>query len=262
MAEVADTRAELLAAAAGMMIIMLAAAPARASETLEGPLPVAEVLAGDLVRLADGRAVRLAGIRVPAGDSAERSEERLAEQARAALRRLLDGEMVTLAPAGAPYDRYRRLVAHLERADGLWLQGALLERGLAQVQTRPGEAARAAEMLALEQGARAARRGLWAEAAFMPQDASAPHDSTGRFRIVRGRVLRVAPTERYIYLNFGTDWRTDFTVRVRRAALDGALGGIDLEGLAGRRVEVRGVVLEAGGPLIELSHPEQLQVLP
>jgi micrococcal nuclease len=75
-------------------------------------------------------------------------------------------------------------------------------------------------------------------------------------------VLRVAPTERYIYLNFGTDWRTDFTVRVRHAALAGALGGIDLEGLAGRTVEVRGVVLEAGGPLIELSHPEQLQVLP
>jgi micrococcal nuclease len=246
------------------MMIMLAAGSAGASETAlrEGPLAVAEVLAGDLVRLADGRAVRLAGIRVAAESAGERSAERFAAEARAALHGLLDGQMVTLAPAAAPYDRYGRLVAHVERADGLWLQGALLERGLAQVQTRPGEAARAGEMLAIEHGARAARRGLWAEPAFMPQDAGAIDDSTGRFRIVRGRVLRVALTERHVYLNFGADWRADFTVRVRRAELNGALAGVDLENLTGRMVEVRGVVLEAGGPLIELSHPEQLQVLP
>jgi hypothetical protein len=51
-------------------------------------------------------------------------------------------------------------------------------------------------------------------------------------------------------------------VRLRRAEFDDAFAGIEFEGLAGRLVEVRGVVLEAGGPLIELSHLEQLQVLP
>ena len=261
---VATTRALFLAAAASMAIFMLIAGRAGASEAerSEGQLAVAEVLAGDLVRLDDGRAVRLAGIRVPGEGAGDPSAERLAEQARTALRRLLEGQVVTLAPVAAPYDRYGRLVAHVERADGLWLQGTLLERGLAQVQTRPGEAARAEEMLAIEHGARAARRGVWALPAFMPQDADALDGGTGRFRIVRGRVLRVAPTERYVYLNFGADWRVDFTVRVRRAELKGALAGVDLDALAGRVLEVRGVVVEAGGPLIELSHPEQLQVLP
>jgi hypothetical protein len=206
--------------------------------------------------------VRLAGIRVPAAAGGQAGAGRFAEQARGELSTLAEGQVVHLAPAEMSHDRYGRLVAHIERADGLWLQGALLERGLAQVQTRPGEAARADQMLALEQTARAARRGLWAEPEFMAQDAGALDGSTGRFRIVRGRVLRVATTERYIYLNFGADWRADFTVRVRRAELDGALAGLDLEGLAGRLVEVRGVVLEAGGPLIELSHPAQMQVLP
>ena len=264
MARVVDTSAQFLAAAASLIVIVLCAGGAGAGEVerLEGPLAVAEVLAGDLVRLVDGRTVRLAAIRVPAANPDEPSAQRSAEQARAALGRLLEGQMVTLAPAEAPLDRYGRLVAQVERTDGLWLQGALLERGLAQVQTRPGEAARAAKMLAIEHGARAARRGLWALPVFMPQDAAALADSTGRFRIVRGRVLRVAPTERYVYLNFGADWRADFTVRVRRAELRGTLAGVDLEGLAGRVVEVRGVVLEAGGPLIELSHPEQMQVLP
>jgi micrococcal nuclease len=264
MAAVADTSANLLAAAAGLIILALSGGGAGASEAerFEGPVAVAEVLAGDLVRLGDGRAVRLAGIRVPAESAGDLNPERFAEQARAALRRLLDGQVVTLAPAAAPYDRYGRLVAHIERADGLWLQGALLERGLAQVQTRPGEAARAGEMLAIERSARAASRGLWAEPAFMPQDAGAINDSAGRFRIVQGRVLRIAPTERYVYLNFGADWRADFTVRVHRPELKTELAGVDLEKLAGRLVEVRGVVLEAGGPLIELSHPEQMQVLP
>jgi hypothetical protein len=113
-------------------------------------------------------------------------------------------------------------------------------------------------MLAIERKARAARRGLWAEPAFMAQDPTALAASAGRFRIVRGRVLRVAPTERYVYLNFGRDWRADFTVRAQAAEL----AGLDLASLAGRLVEVRGVVLEAGGPLIELSHPQQIQVLP
>ncbi len=225
-------------------------------------LAVAEAIAGDLIRLADGRIVRLAGIRVPAAGDGESGAQPFAERARAELSTLLDGRLVTLLPADAPRDRYGRLVAQVERADGVWLQGALLERGLAQVQTRPGETARADEMLAIEQTARTARRGLWAEPAFMAREASAVGRAVGHFRIVRGRVVRVAPTERYVYLNFGADWRADFTVRAQRAELAGALAGLDLAGLAGRMVEVRGVVLEAGGPLIELSHPEQIRVLP
>jgi micrococcal nuclease len=259
MAAMAGKSANFLAAA-GMVTIVLAAGGADSAEAErhEGPIAVAEVIAGDLARLADGRTLRLAGIRVPAADDGEGDAERFAKLARTELSALLDGQLVTLTLADPPYDRYGRLVAHIERADGVWLQGALLERGLAQVQTRPGETARADEMLAIEQDSRAVRRGLWAEPAFMAQDPTALAASAGRFRIVRGRVLRVAPTERYVYLNFGPDWRADFTVRAQAAEL----GGLDLASLAGRMVEVRGIVLEAGGPLIELSHPEQIQVLP
>ncbi len=259
MAAVPNTGANVLAAAAGMMAIMLAAGSAEDdAERVEGPFAAAEAIAGDVAPLADGRTVRLAGIRVPTADGGESGAERFAELARAELSGLLAGQLVTLTLADAGHDRYGRLVAQIERADGVWLQGALLERGLAQVQTRPGETARADEMLALEQKARTARRGVWAEPAFMAQDASALAASTGRFRIVRGRVLRVAPTERYVYLNFGPDWRADFTVRAQSTEL----AGLDLAGLAGRMVEIRGVVLEAGGPLIELSHAQQIRVLP
>jgi hypothetical protein len=52
-------------------------------------------------------------------------------------------------------------------------------------------------------------------------------------------------------------------VRLARGELVEALArsGIEIERLAGHLVEVRGYLLEAGGPLIELSHPEQIEVI-
>jgi micrococcal nuclease len=247
---------------AGVLTVLLQGGDASAEPpSIDAPMAVAEVLAGDLLRLADGRAVRLAGIRVPADGDGDSTG--WAERARAELSRLLDGQEVRLAPTEAAHDRYGRLVGQIERRDGLWVQGALLEAGLAQVQTRPGEAARAEAMLEIERGARAARRGLWAEPGFAAREASAAPARTGRFGIVQGQVVRVAPTERFVYLNFGADWRSDFTVRIaKELARRLASSGLDVDGLGGRRVEIRGLVLEAGGPLIELSHPEQMQVLP
>jgi endonuclease YncB( thermonuclease family) len=243
---------------AGLVALLVAGIETGAAEqVLEGPVAVVEVLAGDQLRLVDERVVRLAGIRVPGGDVPV-----LSRRAQAELKSLSSGWRVRLAPAEASYDRYGRLVAHLEREDGLWLQGALLERGLAQVQTRPGEAARAERMLAIERAARAARRGIWADPAFAARAADAALDP-GRFRIVHGRVLRVEPTERFVYLNFGAEWWRDFTVRIAKpVARQLAAAGLEAASLAGRRIEVRGLVVEAGGPLIELSHLEQMQLLP
>jgi micrococcal nuclease len=244
-------------ALAGIFLGLLLAPPGPLAAELEWspPLPMARVLAAERLELADGRSVRVAGIRVP---------PEVAAQARALLAELVAGRALRLGTTPAPLDRYGDLVAQVERADGLWLQGALLERGLAQVRTRPDEVARAAAMLALEWAARAARRGLWRQPELAPRAADDLADAVGSFQIVHGRVLRVAPTERYVYLNFGPDWRSDFTLRLQRAELDAsfARSPVDVLALAGRRVEVRGFVLDAGGPLIELSHPEQIQVLP
>jgi endonuclease YncB( thermonuclease family) len=227
------------------------------------PLPVRTVLAGNRLQLEDGREVRLAGIRVAPSDSQDAEIAGLARAAREALAARVEGRLVRLEFEQVALDRYGALVAQVERGDGVWLQGMLLEEGLAQVQTRPGETLRAAGMLARERAARAAGRGLWRHAEFAPQRADRLTDMVGSFRIVRGEVVRVAPTERYVYLNFGSDWRSDFTVRLRRTELDErfAHSDIAIERLAGRLVEVRGYVLEAGGPLIEVSHPEQIEVL-
>jgi endonuclease YncB( thermonuclease family) len=247
------------------IIVVLAAGGTAGSGAAEpdAPLAVAAVLAGDRLQLADGREVRLAGIRVAPVDRGDLDLARLAGAARETLAMRLEGRAVRLEVGADALDRYGALAAQVERDDRVWLQGVLLEEGLAQVQTRPGETSRTAAMLARERAARAAGRGLWRHPEFAPRRANTLADAIGSFRIVQGQVVRVAPTEHYVYLNFGTDWRSDFTVRLRRTELNESFSRSTtaVEELAGRWVEVRGYVLEAGGPLIEISHPEQIQVL-
>jgi micrococcal nuclease len=234
------------------LVLALPAPPAAAER-----VAVARVLDGTRLELADGRRVRLAGLRVPDGEGH-------GEAARALLAELATGQAARLLPVASAHDRWGDLVAHLVRGDGLWLQGALLEAGRAQVQTRPGEVARVAELRAAERRARQTGRGLWADPAAAPRPADDAHGDIGSFRIVHGRVLRLSDTRTFVYLNFGADWRSDFTLRLDKAAaaaLAAALGE-PLERLAGRRVEARGFLVEAGGPLIDVSHPEQIEVLP
>ncbi|MEE9251245.1 MAG: thermonuclease family protein, partial [Alphaproteobacteria bacterium] len=61
---------------------------------------------------------------------------------------------------------------------------------------------------------------------------------------------------------FGDNWRTDFTASV--APRDRRLferEGHDLMALEGRSVRVRGWVKLRNGPMIEITHPEQIEVL-
>jgi micrococcal nuclease len=239
-----------------LFLALLLVAPGARGQGEDGTVSVARVRTGNLLELDDGRLVRLAGIRLPTGAAA-----RDLARAEDALAGLVERRVVRLELADPPRDRHGRLVAQLWRHDGLWLQGALLEQGLVQVQTRPGETALAAEMAALEQAARSTRTGIWAHGRFAPRPAHQVGALVGSFQVVQGHVMRVEPTERYIYLNFGRDWRVDFTLRVARSSAPSFRdAGIDLEQLEGQDVEVRGYVLEAGGPLIELSHPEQIRL--
>ena len=66
-----------------------------------------------------------------------------------------------------------------------------------------------------------------------------------------------------IYLNFGLDWRTDVTVGIgKREGRAFERAGFDLLSLNGKRVRVRGWLRRRNGPMIEATHPEQIEILP
>lgn len=238
---------------------------------LAEPWRVAAVVDGDTLELDGGRCLRLAGIEAakpprgafPEGDRHRGRRWPLADAATAALAELALGRVVT--PRGDPAtDRHGCLMAHLLRDDGLWLQAEMLARGHARVHTRPDARAFAAEMLATEDGARGAGRGLWRTRVYAVRGADPDALARDRdsFQIVEGRVLRVSKTGGEAYLDFGEDWRTDVTVHIPRAVMrDVARAGIDPLSYEGRRVRVRGWIGLRSGPMIEITHPEQIERL-
>ena len=227
------------------------AVPLPAGLSLDAEARVVEVIDGGTVLLDDGETVRLAGI------------EALAESARQTLARLVHGRRVGLAVGGVPRDRYGRLRAHLVRSDdGTWIQGALLAEGLARVHSLVDDRAMVAEMLVIERRARAARLGIWSQPRYRVRAASEADASLRSFQLVEGRVKAAAVVRGRGYLNFGDDWREDFTVSIgprdrRRFEAE----GIAIEDYEGRLVRVRGWVDSFNGPMIEATHPEQIEVL-
>jgi len=246
------SRRLVLLAALGALYAGNAAAQEPCTFAAIGTAAVTAVRDGRTLLLGDGRELRLAGIE--AGDDG------------GALRALAGGQSLRLERLGPEQDRYGRLVAIAFVGDALTsVQQILLEQGHARVSARVGDKACANALLAAENAARTAKRGLWADPNFAPLSAENLDGLAavrGRFALVEGKVLSVRESGATIYVNFGRRWTRDFTVIVSRRLERGlAAAGIELRSLAGRRVRVRGWVEQRGGPIIAAEAPEQIELL-
>ncbi|MFZ5789734.1 MAG: thermonuclease family protein [Pseudomonadota bacterium] len=232
--------------------------------TALGTSAVAAVIDGDTLALEDGRELRLVGIQAPklALGRPDFPTWPLAAEARSALERLVQGQVLALFAGGQQTDRHGRMLAHLKRADGLWIQGAMVQAGLARAYSFPDNRALARELLALEAEARAAGRGIWADPFYRVRGPDELADAIDSFQLVEGRVVSATKPKSRLYLNFGADWKTDFTVAIDAKALRlFAAAGLDPLAFQGRRLRVRGWVKSFNGPLIDVTHPEQIEVL-
>jgi len=225
---------------------------------------VVEVIDGDTVLLDDGWQVRLVGIQAPKLPLGRKNFSKwpLADEAKAVLESMVLGRHVRLAYGGLPVDRHGRRLAHLFMDDGTWIQREMLLRGLARVYSFPDNRAVVSQMLAAERQARTRGAGIWANSWYAIRTPEQAGRDIGSFQIIEGRVLDAADVRGTIYLNFGQDWRSDFTVKVSKrdlATFDA--DGLDLLSLKGRKVRVRGWLDSRNGPIIEVTHPEQIEVL-
>ena len=225
---------------------------------------VSRIIDGRTFVLDDGREVRLAGIEVPSllapGGAG----------AKDALDALTGGDDVVLRRAEIPKDRYGRLVGYayaVRDGDELFTQGEMISSGFARVGGDVGIRACSVDLLGREGSARRAKLGLWADSYYVTLHAETPAEvlaQRGRFALVEGRVVSVRESGATIYVNFGRRWSEDFAVTIlKRNARRFAAAGLDVQGLAGRRVRVRGWIEErgaGGSPHIEADHPEQIEV--
>ena len=216
---------------------------------------------GDIV-LDDGRAAVAEGIRLPAG-AADRAPEFLADQAMTALKQLTTGKKVDFYVHVPKEDRYGRLRAQVIILDGdpdSWLQVALLSRGLARVDIAPDRTECAAELYAAERVARQAKQGIWVSSAYAVRTPDTLAADTGTFQIVQGTVTQTSVVNGRAYLNFGMDWKTDFTVSISPDDMKTfAAAGVDPRAYQGKTVRVRGMVQQLNGPEIEIATPVAIE---
>ena len=232
---------------------------------------VTRVLDGETVVLDDGRELRLIGALAPRAldADAEPGAWPMEVAASEALRSLVLGKSVELRLAHERTDRYGRLQAHaflIEGDERRWVQGAMLQQGLARAYGLADDRPCGEHLLDAERPAREARRGLWAEAAYQVRAAENAAELLRfrtTFQIVEGTIVRVGQTGGRIYLNVDRNWRRGFAASLRRddSSQLGAYAD-NPKGLEGRSVRVRGWIDERGGaPVIDVSAGGLLEVL-
>lgn len=265
-----------------VLVIAAAADPSPANEAVsdndcaakaaaEPVRSVVRIIDAETLALDDGSEVRLAGIiasRRPMSVSGALSDEPYAPEqaARAALSALVLDRSVELALSKRRRDRYGRYVAHVHvRTVGRpWVQGVLLSQGHARAWGDEESEACLAEMLRHETTARAAGRGLWSNAAFGIRAADHTRELMrlrSTFQLVEGRVMAFSESGGRLYLNFGDNWRSDFTAGVMRRKVLADKNSAEVAALRQRRVRVRGFIDRRNGPFIEIGNWAQIEVL-
>ncbi|MHA6287446.1 thermonuclease family protein [Maricaulis sp. CAU 1757] len=205
-----------------------------------------------------GLEVRLAALDAP---DRERAQIALSEY-------LSESTTLRLAYDGPRRDRYDRALAQVFLGDeptARWLQAELVSSGAARVLSHADNRLAVVDLLGLEAEARKRLAGLWGDARYRVRDTHPDGlaQDVGSVQLVEGRVISATRLRSgQMYLNFGTDYRTDFTISVapeHEDAFDAA--GLTPAALETRRVRVRGWLEMQNGPMIRIDHPERIEVL-
>lgn len=156
-----------LAGSGSVTAVPIPGAPERPTGPTREAILVA-VVDGDTIRVRVGgveEPVRYIGIDTPEPNpSSAATPEPFSDEATAANRRLLEGELVVLERDASERDRFGRLLRHVWTRDGEgWtlVNLALVAEGYAQVSTFPPDVRYADVLLAAQRAAREAGRGLW-----------------------------------------------------------------------------------------------------
>lgn len=225
------------------------------------PIPVRVKKAIDNTTLIaeDGKIYALTGLDIPQSNTAPDTYKRLSaltEGQRCALYQTRNAEVGRL-------NRMNQILGHLTCGkDDVWIQGTLIAQGLARVRTTPENNQLAAQLLTLETAARDKKLGLWG---FKENTVLSPETAKSminRFVIVEGKIYTTAQNKENIFLNFTSDWKTDFSIGIpSKLRRDFSKKQIDLMSLRGKSVRVRGWMRDYNGPYIELDHADQLEII-
>jgi endonuclease YncB( thermonuclease family) len=268
-------------AALAALVLLLAACGPQIGELERGEEGrVVRAYAGDTLELEGGARVFLAEIDAPRGDAAYAAQSQGELEALALHRDVLlayggERRWVGRPREGEEAPREAAIAHVFVKSEGgrwFWLQHELVARGAAYVRARANNHARAAELTEIEERARQADRGMWAQRAYKPLTvrtaARAATEANANclsgeapFRIVEGRVADARVFERRASLRMEGADEPPFSLVVfgdNFTSWDGA----PLASLTGARVRARGPLgVYRDEPQLCLEHASQLEVL-
>lgn len=209
-----------------------------------GETATATAASDGILKLADGRTLKLAGVE-------------LSDEGRAALGDLVRGKTLTIRPLGKP-DRWGRLAAHIDV-----VEEALVSRGLGHAAAQ-AEGACLGPLLNAEKAARAARSGVWSKGdyALSANDEAGLTAALGRHVVAEGKVISARRLQGRVYLNFARYWKTGLSLIIAEKDWPNLAGGRAEESLVGRVLHVRGRLEYRVGPAILARTDEPFEILP
>lgn len=264
------------------LVLIVFALLAWVSPLLAEAKAAGHVFAGRVVRVIDGdtlvldgdRRVRLLDINTPEMNYGTGKPEPYAQAATDALRRMVFGQYVTVQTGHKAKDGYGRWLGHVflptARGGSAWVNGTLVRDGYAHVYTFADNALYVAELGAYEALARAHKRGLWQLPEWQVREAATccARPDIGTFKLVQGTVQSSAHVKRSsggrTYLNFGSNWKTDFTVMVddRDRKWFKQAGITDIANFyKGKTLRVRGYLQPVNGVQMRVTHPAQIEIV-
>ena len=154
-------------------------------------------------------------------------------------------------------DRYNTTHQIALDKNGNIIQEKLLKNGLAYlIDTRSSHLENfiKSENFAIKQ-----KKGIWSKRKII-----SPNETEKKiysFQIIQGRVKQATLKKNFLYLNFGEDWRTDFTVGIPKKIIKVfKKKKVDINNLDGKKIRVRGFIEHYYGAFIKIDRFEQLQI--
>ena len=231
-----------------------------------GTYRVSRILDDLTLMLDNGQIVRLTGLDLP-GRFKDETPEHVIESYHILKELFLNQPITLYQTQNAKKGRTNRMdhqLGHVVRSkDKVWAQGTLLINGLARMRISEHNPELSRDMAQNEQKAISSQKGLWSKESYDLKTPDSTENHVSSFQVVEGVVQSVAAIKNNIYLNFGQNWKTDFTISIPlKLRRDFLSHDIDPLKLQGKKIQARGWIQSYNGPYIKLSHVNHFIIIP
>jgi len=224
---------------------------------------VVRVIDGDTIVITGGERIRYIGIDAP------EVNEVFYQEAKDKNRELVEGKNIRFVVCKYEQrDNYGRLLAWVYTGD-IFVNELLVKEGYAKIFIIPPcGTEKQEEFKNYEKEAKDKGLGLWVMDGKLTEQNEKPiHAETaaqyiGKTKTVSGKVINVFDSGKAIFLNFGADYKKDFTAVIFNKDIGRFKGkGIDpVNFYKGKEVFVIGKIIEYNGPEIVVKNPSQIKI--